>query len=147
MSRNPTLSYVLCSVPPLLNCNTKESMWDLLMKYLCPRDFRRGEMEEYMNQNSKKEFHHSKKYKILAVLCQIGILLTFSYCIVYEYLFLSLWSSIPLYLKLILIPLLIISYYFYVEGTICFILNKKSKFHIWIRQGITRFFHLSDSNS
>ena len=48
MSRNPTLSYVLCSVPPLLNCNTKESMWDLLMKYLCPRDFRRGEMEEYM---------------------------------------------------------------------------------------------------
>ena len=21
-------------------------MWDLLMKYLCPRDFRRGEMEE-----------------------------------------------------------------------------------------------------
>lgn len=100
-----------------------------------------------MNQNSKKEFHHSKKYKILAVLCQIGILLTFFYCIVYEYLFLSLWSSIPLYLKLILIPLLIISYYFYVEGTICFILNKKSIFHIWIRQGITRFFHLSDSNS
>ena len=48
MSRNPTLSYVLCSVPPLLNCNTKESMWDLLMKYLCPRDFRRGEMEEYI---------------------------------------------------------------------------------------------------
>ena len=48
MSRNPTLSYVLCSVPPLLNCNTKESMWDLLMKYLCPRDFRRGEMEEKM---------------------------------------------------------------------------------------------------
>ncbi|MFR9118781.1 MAG: hypothetical protein ACLVJX_07810, partial [Merdibacter sp.] len=96
-----------------------------------------------MNQNSKKEFHHSKKefhhskkYKILVVLCQIGILLTFSYCIVYEYLFLSLWSSIPLYLKLILIPLLIISYYFYVEGTICFILNKKSKFHIWIRQGL-----------
>ena len=25
-----------------------ESMWDLLMKYLCPRDFRRGEMEESM---------------------------------------------------------------------------------------------------
>ena len=50
MSRNPTLSYVLCSVPPLLNCNTKESMWDLLMKYLCPRDFRRGEMEEYMGE-------------------------------------------------------------------------------------------------
>ena len=48
MSRIPTLSYVLCSVPPLLNCNTKESMWDLLMKYLCPRDFRRGEMEEKM---------------------------------------------------------------------------------------------------
>ena len=48
MSRNPALSYVLCSVPPLLNCNTKESMWDLLMKYLCPRDLRRGEMEEYM---------------------------------------------------------------------------------------------------
>lgn len=48
MSRNPTLSYVLCSVLPLLNCNTKESMWDLLMKYLCPRDFRRGEMEEKM---------------------------------------------------------------------------------------------------
>ena len=24
-------------------------MWDLLMKYLCPRDFRRGEMEEKMN--------------------------------------------------------------------------------------------------
>ena len=23
-------------------------MWDLLMKYLCPRDFRRGEMEEKM---------------------------------------------------------------------------------------------------
>ena len=23
-------------------------MWDLLMKYLCPRDFRRGEMEENM---------------------------------------------------------------------------------------------------
>ena len=50
MSRNPTLSYVLCSVPPLLNCNTKESMWDLWMKYLCPRDFRRGEMEEKMKQ-------------------------------------------------------------------------------------------------
>jgi len=50
MSRNPTLSYVLCSVPPLLNCNTKESMWDLLMKYLCPRDFRRGEMEETMKE-------------------------------------------------------------------------------------------------
>ena len=51
MSRNPTLSYVLCSVPPLLNCNTKESMWDLLMKYLCPRDFRRGEMEEKMKKS------------------------------------------------------------------------------------------------
>ena len=25
-------------------------MWDLLMKYLCPRDFRRGEMEENMNK-------------------------------------------------------------------------------------------------
>ncbi len=47
MSRNPTLSHVLCSVPPLLYGNTKnESVWDLLMKYLCPRDFRRGEMEE-----------------------------------------------------------------------------------------------------
>ena len=27
-------------------------MWDLLMKYLCPRDFRRGEMEEKMINNS-----------------------------------------------------------------------------------------------
>ena len=53
MSRNPTLSYVLCSVLPLLNCNTKESMWDLLMKYLCPRDFRRGEMEEKMKKIKK----------------------------------------------------------------------------------------------
>ena len=25
-------------------------MWDLLMKYLCPRDFRRGEMEESMKE-------------------------------------------------------------------------------------------------
>ena len=25
-------------------------MWDLLMKYLCPRDFRRGEMEEKMKE-------------------------------------------------------------------------------------------------
>lgn len=55
MSRNPTLSYVLCSVPPLLNCNTKESMWDLLMKYLCPRDLRRGEMEEKMKNIAQSE--------------------------------------------------------------------------------------------
>jgi len=26
-------------------------MWDLLMKYLCPRDFRRGEMEEKMTED------------------------------------------------------------------------------------------------
>ena len=29
-------------------------MWDLLMKYLCPRDFRRGEMEENMNAKLKE---------------------------------------------------------------------------------------------
>lgn len=27
-------------------------MWDLLMKYLCPRDFRRGEMEEKMEKKN-----------------------------------------------------------------------------------------------
>ena len=61
MSRNPTLSYVLCSVPPLLNCNTKESMWDLLMKYLCPRDLRRGEMEEKMESQRLDGFKDMRK--------------------------------------------------------------------------------------
>ena len=28
-------------------------MWDLLMKYLCPRDFRRGEMEESMQESEQ----------------------------------------------------------------------------------------------
>ena len=30
-------------------------MWDLLMKYLCPRDFRRGEMEEKMKNIAQSE--------------------------------------------------------------------------------------------
>lgn len=48
MERNSTLLHMLCSIPSLLYYNTKECMWDLLIKYLCPCDFRCEEMEENM---------------------------------------------------------------------------------------------------
>ena len=47
-------------------------MWDLLMKYLCPRDFRRGEMEEKMNRcqwcnekNEKYVLYHDEEWGVL----------------------------------------------------------------------------------
>ena len=40
-------------------------MWDLLMKYLCPRDFRRGEMEARMKKNLKKMLKKTKLGKIV----------------------------------------------------------------------------------
>ena len=45
-------------------------MWDLLMNYLCPRDFRRGEMEEKMNnENQNIEWKESWRDEYLKWIC------------------------------------------------------------------------------
>ena len=54
MSRIPNHLHELCSVAFLLPGNTKVTCEELLIKYLCQRDFRRGKMEEIMKKILKK---------------------------------------------------------------------------------------------
>ena len=68
MNAQTTFSSRALCVPPLFVVTHKSWEKNLLIKYLCPRDFRRGEMEENMFKKMRRFKQQISKDKCVEIL-------------------------------------------------------------------------------